>query len=79
MGHTGALKGVVLTADSDENDAGGWHAGTGMLLPLANVPLIERILDAYERPACGKRLSRPAGTVARSPSSAGTAGDGTWP
>lgn len=49
MGTIGALKGVVLTADSGEGDATGWRTGTGMLLPLANVPMIERILDAYER------------------------------
>lgn len=49
MGVTGALKGVVLTADSGEGEAAGWCPGTGMLLPLANVPMIERILDAYER------------------------------
>lgn len=49
MGTTGAFKGVVLTADSGEGDATGWRTGTRMLLPLANVPMIERILDAYER------------------------------
>ena len=49
MGITGALKGVVLTADSGEGDATGWGFGTGMLLPLANVSIIERILDEYER------------------------------
>ena len=49
MGTIGALKGVVLTADSGEGEAAGWRTGTGMLLPLANVPMIERILDAYER------------------------------
>ena len=49
MGTTGALKGVILTADSGEGDAAGWCPGTGMLLPLANVSMIERILDEYER------------------------------
>ena len=49
MGTIGALKGVVLTVDSGEGEAAGWCPGTGMLLPLANVPMIERILDAYER------------------------------
>ena len=49
MGTTGALKGIILTADSSEGDATGWCPGTGMLLPLANVSVIERILDEYER------------------------------
>ncbi len=49
MGITGALKGVILTADSGEGDAAGWRPGTGMLLPLANVSVIERILDQYQR------------------------------
>ena len=49
MGTTGALKGVILTADSGEGGAAGWCPGTGMLLPLANVSMIERILDEYER------------------------------
>lgn len=49
MGTTGALKGVILTADSDDGDTPVWHTGTGMLLPLANVSMIERILDEYER------------------------------
>lgn len=49
MGITGALKGVVLTADSGEGGATGWGFGTGLLLPLANVSMIERILDEYER------------------------------
>ena len=46
---TGALKGVILTANPGEGDSAGWHSGTGMLLPMANVPMIERILDEYER------------------------------
>ncbi len=49
MGTTGALKGVILTADSGEGGGAGWCPGTGMLLPLANVSMIERILDEYER------------------------------
>ena len=46
---TGALKGVILTTDPGEGGATGWYPGTGMLLPMANVSMIERILDAYER------------------------------
>lgn len=49
MGTTGALNGVILITDSDDGDSPGWHPGTGMLLPLANVSLVERILDQYER------------------------------
>ena len=49
MGITGALKGVILAANPGEGDAAGWRPGTGMLLPMANVPVIERILDGYER------------------------------
>ncbi len=49
MGTTGALKGVILTEDSGEGGATGWGFGAGMLLPLANVSMIERILDEYER------------------------------
>ena len=49
MGITGALKGVILAANPGEGDAAGWRPRTGMLLPMANVPVIERILDGYER------------------------------
>jgi len=49
MGMTGALKGVILTAESGEGDSTGWRPGTGLLLPMANVSMIERILDEYER------------------------------
>lgn len=49
MGTTGARKGVILTADSDDGGSPGWHPGTGILLPLANVSMVERILDEYER------------------------------
>ncbi len=49
MGITGTLKGVILAANPGESDAAGWYPGTGMLQPMANVSMIERILDAYER------------------------------
>ena len=49
MGTIGSLKGVILTADSGEGGAAGWGFGTGMLLPLAKVSMIERILNEYER------------------------------
>ena len=49
MGITGTLKGVILTANPGEGDATGWHPGTGMLLPMVNVSMIEWILGAYER------------------------------
>ena len=49
MGMTGALKGVILTAESGEGGSRRWCSGTGLLLPMANVSMIERILDEYER------------------------------
>ena len=49
MGMTGALKGVILTAESGEGGSRRWRPGTGLLLPMANVSMIERILDEYER------------------------------
>lgn len=49
MGITGAIKGVIVTAAPGEGGGARWRPGTGMLLPMANVPMIERILNAYER------------------------------
>lgn len=74
MGTTGALKGVILTADSDDGDSPGWCPGTGMLLPLANVSMVERILDEYERVGVKETLVA-AGSDTREVAS--LCGDGT--
>ena len=49
MEDSGSVKGVVLTADRDAGGSVAWDRGTGLLLPLANKPMVERILDGYER------------------------------
>lgn len=74
METTGELKGVILTADSDDGDSPGWHPGTGMLLPLANVSMAERILDEYERVGVKEALVA-AGSDTREVAS--LCGDGT--
>ena len=49
MEESGSVKGVILTADRDAGGSVAWDRGTGLLLPLANKPMVERILDGYER------------------------------
>lgn len=49
MEDSGSVKGVVLTVDRDAGGSVAWDRGTGLLLPLANKPMVERILDGYER------------------------------
>ena len=49
MEDSGSVKGVILTADRDAGGSVAWDRGTGLLLPLANTPMVERILDGYER------------------------------
>ena len=48
MGVTGSLKGVVLVENRRVQDSAGWNPCTGLLLPMANVPMVERILAGYE-------------------------------
>ena len=48
MDDRGSLKGVILTA-GDEAGSVGWDPGSGLLLPLANTPLVERIIEEYAR------------------------------
>ena len=45
---SGSLKGVVLDDDHRVPDTEGWDLHTGLLLPMANVPMVERILEGYE-------------------------------
>lgn len=49
MEESGSVKGVILTADRDAGGSVAWDCGSGLLLPLANTPMVERILDGYER------------------------------
>ena len=46
MDESGSVKGVILTA-GDEGGSVGWDPGSGLLLPLANTPLVERVLGEY--------------------------------
>ena len=46
MDDSGTQKGVILNA-GDEARAVGWDPGPDLLLPLANTPLVERILVEY--------------------------------
>ncbi len=48
MDDSGSVKGVILTVD-DEAGSVGWDPGPGLLLPLANTPLVERVLGEYAR------------------------------
>jgi len=48
MDDCGSVKGVILTA-GDEAGSVGWDPGPGLLLPLANTPLVERVLGEYAR------------------------------
>ncbi len=47
MDLSGSLKGVVLTESRRVHDFTGWDLHAGLLLPMANVPMIERILESY--------------------------------
>ena len=52
MDEIGPVKGVILTADRTDRSACGpvdWDACPGLLLPLANTPLVDRILSKYAR------------------------------
>ena len=49
MEDSGSVKGVILTADRDAGGSVAWDRGTGLLFPLANTPMVERILDGYRR------------------------------
>ena len=48
MEESGSVKGVILTADRDAGGSVAWDRGTGLLLPLANSPMVERVLDGYK-------------------------------
>ena len=48
MDDSGSTKGVILTLN-DEAGSVGWDPGAGLLLPLANTPLVERVLGEYAR------------------------------
>ena len=48
MDDNGSVKGVILTADGEAGSVG-WDPGPGLFLPLANTPLVERILGEYAR------------------------------
>ncbi len=49
MEDIGSVKGVVLTEDGDAAGFVGWDACPALLLPMANTPLVERILGEYAR------------------------------
>ena len=49
MDDNGSVRGVILTGNRDAAGSAGWGDCPDLLLPLANVSMIERILDAYER------------------------------
>lgn len=48
MDDSGSVKGVILTVE-DEAGSVGWDPGPCLLLPLANTPLVERVLGEYAR------------------------------
>ena len=48
MDDSGSVKGVILTA-GDEAGSVGWDPCPGLLLPLANTPLVETVLGEYAR------------------------------
>ena len=48
MDDSGSVKGVIMTA-GEEAGSVGWDPGPGLLLPLANTPLVETVLGEYAR------------------------------
>ena len=48
MGVSGSLKGVIFAGDRRVQESTGWEPRTGLLLPMANVPMVERIMAGYE-------------------------------
>lgn len=49
MDDNGLVRGVILTEDRDAAEPAKWDGCPDLLLPLANKPLVERILSEYAR------------------------------
>lgn len=49
MDDNGLVRGVILTADRDGAGPSAWDGCPDLLLPLANKPLVERMLSQYAR------------------------------
>ncbi len=49
MDDNGLVRGVILTEDRDAAEPAEWDGCPDLLLPLANKPLVERILSEYAR------------------------------
>lgn len=49
MDENGSVRGVILAGDQDVAGSVEWDPSPALLLPLANTPLVERILGAYAR------------------------------
>ncbi len=48
MGVSGSIKGVVFAENQRVQGTVGWDPRVGLLLPMANTPMVERILAGYE-------------------------------
>lgn len=42
------IKGIILTGDSSLSESVGWSVGSGLVLPMVNVSMVERILEGYQ-------------------------------